>query len=298
MNYILMEPFKYIGKDLTFLKLKCENNHEWDSTSYNNFINNNNGCRKCGNKKVSEKLTLSQEEAMIKVIDKCKMKEYTLTKDFIYNGNKTYLNLKCKHGHEWNTTNYVNFISNDRGCDKCGDKIISYSLKISQEEAEKRVLKKCLEKNYKLIEPFIYKGSESTYLNLVCDKNHNWNSCTYNNFINADNGCPDCSTNDNISSKKLYILYDDEYELMKIGVSNNPEYRLNSIKLRAKVERSYVKLLKTYENSGMLEKVLHKHYEEYNEEHPIYKDGKTEWFYLKESEIENIDRIIVDYYKN
>ena len=108
-------------------------------------------------------------------------------------------------------------------------------------------------------------------------------------------GCPQCSRTygGKFNSRYLYIFYDNEYNMMKIGVSNNPEKRLKEIS-KGK-NRNYLKILKTYKKMAKIENHLHKHYEQFNIKHPIYEDGTTEWFNLSENELINIDNIIKSY---
>jgi very-short-patch-repair endonuclease len=64
--------------------------------------------------------------------------------------------------------------------------------KITQKEAEFKIIKKCEEKNYSLLDFFKYKNCD-TKIHLKCNKdNHSW-FVTYNNFINHNNGCPKCA---------------------------------------------------------------------------------------------------------
>jgi NADH pyrophosphatase NudC (nudix superfamily)/very-short-patch-repair endonuclease len=182
-NYTLINSFIYIDANTTLLELLCNiDGYKW-KTTYNQFINQNKGCKKCGGS-----LKKTQSEAEELVLNKCKEKNYTLIEPFIYIDNKkTKLHLKCNiDNHEWNVT-FNNFINKNRNCSKCTKKY-----KPTHKEAEELVLKKCKEKNYTLIEPFIYNGAK-TVLNFKCNiDNYEW--CTsYNNFINNDRGCKKCS---------------------------------------------------------------------------------------------------------
>lgn len=77
--------------------------------------------------------------------------------------------------------------------------------------------------------------------------------------------------------------------MSKIGVSSNPEKRLKRI---TKNNTDNVKIIKEYDNSGYLETILHKKYEQYRTVHTLYDDGKTEWFSLTENQLKEIDEFI------
>lgn len=110
------------------------------------------------------------------------------------------------------------------------------SKKITQQEAEERVLNKCKEKNYTLLEPFIYKNQYSKF-NLKCNLcNHKW-SPIYNNFINHKRGCPKCGNvimNSNIKTYNNVIERCKEmnYELFE------PFYYLGNKKNNIKFKMS------------------------------------------------------------
>jgi len=207
-NYILVENFSY-KNNKTKIHLKCnKDKYDWYVT-YNNFLSKNQGCPKC-----SGNLRLTQQEAEQKVLEKCKEKNYELIKNFIYVNNDTIIHLKCnKDNYIWNII-YDSFIHSKSGCPKCGNRPL-----ITQEEAEKKVLIKCKEKNYILVENFIYKNHK-TKIHLKCNKDkHEW-FVRYNKFINKNQGCPKCNGNLKITQQeaeervlekckeKKYVLFD------------------------------------------------------------------------------------------
>jgi very-short-patch-repair endonuclease len=180
----LLEPFKYKnGK--TKLHLKCNiDNNEWHPI-YSSFINTISGCPECGNKRISEFNKLSQEEVLNNINKKCMEMGYSLVKPFIYENNKTMFYLKCKEDeHIW-PTNHNYFIDQGNGCPKCAGK------NKTQEEVEKLVLDRCIEMDYELIKPFVYKNCKTIFY-LRCKKDgHEW-PVSYNNFIDNETGCPRC----------------------------------------------------------------------------------------------------------
>jgi hypothetical protein len=113
-NCTLLENFPYINAKIK-LHLKCNiDNYEWNPT-YDNFINNNNGCPKC-----AKRPKITQEEAEKNVLNKCKERNYFF-EPFIYINNKTKLHLKCKYdNYKWYCS-YNKFINSNSGCPKCNE---------------------------------------------------------------------------------------------------------------------------------------------------------------------------------
>jgi len=144
---------------------------------------------------------LTQEQVEQNVLNICKEKDYTLVEPILYNNCKTKLHLRCnKDGYEW-TPIYSNFMINS-GCQKCNG-----NSKITQQEAEEKVLSRCKEMNYTLVEPFIYIGNVQTEFYLKCDKDdHIWKS-TYHSFITQKTGCKKCS-------KKYRPTQDEVYDFV------------------------------------------------------------------------------------
>jgi hypothetical protein len=180
-NYTLLEPFIY-KNNKTEIHLKCnKDGYDWTS-SFSNFVSQNKGCSNCyGN------VPPTQEEAEENVLSKCKEKNYTLLEPFIYKNNKTEIHLKCnKDDYEW-FVSYTCFINRKGGCSKCAG--VSSP---TQEEALENVLSKCKEKDYTLLEEFVYKNHK-TEIYLKCNKDdYDW-TVTYECFMRNNNGCPKCS---------------------------------------------------------------------------------------------------------
>jgi len=209
-NYELIESFTYINNK-TKIHLKCNiDKYEWYVTYYN-LINSKTGCPKC-----CGKLKLTQQEAEKNILKKCKEKNYELIEPFIYINNETKILLRCDvDEYKWYTT-YLNFINNDKGCPKC-----SGNLKHTQQEVEYNVLKMCKEKNYELIKPIQYIGTDNTKIFLKCNvDNYEWD-VKYNNFINQNSGCPKCGWKR--AAKTTIERYGEIYKKLI------PRYNINSI---------------------------------------------------------------------
>lgn len=131
----------------------------------------------------------TQEEAEKKVNDKCIERNYTLIKPFIYLNNTTILQLKCNiDDNKWPIT-YTKFMCN-RGCPECALNKRINNRKLPQKEVQKRVLNRCKEMNFTLLNT-LYDTTTRIFLRCNIDGNE-WD-VNYNNFIFQKNGCSKCS---------------------------------------------------------------------------------------------------------
>lgn len=173
----------------------------------------------------------TQKEAEHNVLNKCIEKNYTLVESFIYDNNMTKLKLKCnKDGYIWEST-YHAFIIQNTLCKKCTKKY-----RPTQKEVNDKISNKCIEKNYTLVEPFVYKNVK-TKIHLKCNIDNNDWITSYGEFINNNSGCIVCFR----KSKKTKIEVDNNilirckemnYELVKPFVykNNNSKIYLRCLK--------------------------------------------------------------------
>jgi len=193
LNYKLMENFKYVGAQYTILKLQCNNGHFFNKR-YSSFVSKSDNpyCQKCGRKNSANKHLLNQLDIDKNISNKCEQFNITLSENFKYVGSvDTKLKLKCNIcNYEWETS-YMAFIQSNNGktgCTRCTNKA-----KLTQEEAEERVNKRCSDINYELIGNFEYNGAKHTKLKLKCDNNHIFQT-TYEIFILSKSACSFCKS--------------------------------------------------------------------------------------------------------
>ena len=106
-------------------------------------------------------------------------------------------------------------------------------------------------------------------------------------------GCPKCSKNgaDKIfKNKKLYILYDNNADLYKIGISYNVKNRIKNIEKKLGYK---INIFNEYDfGSSIFENNIHKMLKLKRKNHPINHGGYTEWFYLNDNDIFNINNVL------
>lgn len=200
-NNIILHDFVYIGSLKTYLKLTLPCGCYTDTTTYAKFISKKGvQCRKClGISKYS------QEEANFKVGMQCLMNNYRCDKFKYIGTDKTYLYITCHCGYKWNSTTFSEFIGGS-GCPKCSGNIM-----YTQEEAEHLVLNKCNEYGY-TYKPFVYIGTDNTYLDLTCDIGHNWCSTNFFHYIHQGTKCPECNSTE---SYKLVDIIDPLFSVFE-----------------------------------------------------------------------------------
>lgn len=152
-------------------------------------------------------IALNKEQAIEFVNNKSKEKGYEFRGfvDDIWKGKDTKLILYCpKHDLEWKTSSFNNFKRDKTRCPLCSKESSSKLLTIPEEEALKKINKKCKERNYQFI-GFVddeWKG-KNTYLKLKCNKHGTWKTTSYDGFIYSDRGCPKCGLDVSKNSKRF-----------------------------------------------------------------------------------------------
>jgi len=215
-------------------------------------------------------------------------------------------NIKHKHKYDYSLTEYKNVTSKvkiicskhgifeqvadshmrGKNCKKCS--IESRTEKRTMKLSEFIIKANKVHNNKYNYSLTNYKNSQ-TKIKIICPEHGIFYQTPASHLSNI--GCPECSKyyGGFLNKRFLYLFYDNEYNLMKIGLSNNPKNRLNKIKYGNNVD---IIILKEYKNCGHLEQILHKKYDEFRQNHPICNEGKTEWFNLNKDEVYNIDVII------
>jgi hypothetical protein len=169
-------------------------------------------------------------------------------------------------------------------CQKCG--IEKSRVKSSTEEFIEKARKVHGDKyDYSLVN---YCGSHKK-IKIICPIHGEFEQRASGHIYKQYN-CPDCNSNGKIENKSLYILYDNEDKIYKIGRSKNVEKRIKIIVEGKK--RNSITLIKEYKNKGIMENIIHKKYDKQRVNHTFYVDGFTEWFNLTNEQIEEIDEMV------
>jgi hypothetical protein len=116
---------------------------------------------------------------------------------------------------------------NNRGCPKCG--LISNSKKQSLGIQNFTIISNEIHGNkydYSLVEYINY----SSTIKIICPEHGVFEQMAGNHYYRGC-GCPKCNNTQLFKDKYLYVFYDKEYNIMKIGVSQNPEQRLKKYQM-------------------------------------------------------------------
>lgn len=97
-------------------------------------------------------------------------------------------------------------------------------------------------------------------------------------------GCPQCQG----KFTHIYLFYDTQLGLVKIGVSSNPARRLKDLGVK-----SIINLVSTpIQNPYKVEQLLHNKYQALKELHPTQISGNTEFFRLPLEEIQELKHYV------
>ena len=118
---------------------------------------------------------------------------------------------------------------------------------ISQQEAEKNVNDKCLEKNYTLINKFLYKNS-NTKIHLKCNKdNHEWIT-RYRTYISKNHGCLKCANRLKLTQNEVEIIINNKCKELNYTLLDNFIYKNNKTKIHLKCNKDNYDWYTTYYN--------------------------------------------------
>ena len=189
---ILLGHYLGMHKKALFKCKECGN--EWLAAPYH--LINGKGCKKCGYRRVSKALSLSNNE-FIKRLKEFHPEIKPLEK---YAGSNTKIKLKCKTcGNVWNAKPH-NLLGKDKtGCPKCGVKKLSNLFSKTNE-----LFAKELKRKTKDIMPLENYVNNKTRIKFKCKRcNHEWYATP--NYILKNTSCPFCSKS-GTSYVEQYIL--------------------------------------------------------------------------------------------
>ena len=113
-----------------------------------------------------------------------------------YLGSKTKAKCYCvDHNQEFETTfNYIQANIDKFGCKDCLKEFRRNRYIMTEEQATYRIVKSCLDSNYRFISMDEYTLAASTYFTYECSSGH-IGRASYNNFVNNGHRCKQCSEN-------------------------------------------------------------------------------------------------------
>lgn len=184
---------------------------------------------------------------------------------------RTSAQFRCKYGHEW--TGFLNNIRRGIGCPYCSGKA-----KLSVKEINALLANRGI----KLVGTYKCSKSLATF---ECEYGHVWESCV-DKVKNAGRGCPICA-----KPRYIYIFKDNTYGI-KLGVSNNPNRRLQEIRKSANLYNLDIYAVYTFSKSAFnLESLAHNHFKNRQVLTGTVFDGYTEFFNVTPEEA---DKYLLD----
>lgn len=257
----------YVNKDSRLI-IECTKHGEWNPT-ISNYLKNN-GCAKCH----------VDNNRLKNAIDRVKsklpnhVKFISLCGEYINQNSKVLIECEV-HGRS--TKSVTDIINKNSFCKKCGRESVGVQRRLPLETVINRVVEKCQLNGYEFLS-FVdsYKGKLSS-IRLECKDHGVWET-KYDAFMGSRYGCPNCRHHGYKPDVDgyLYILRSTCGQFMKIGITNDPDTRLNELKWYTPFEFNNIELMKSNgKNVQVIEKGLHTIYESAQMKG---FNGATEWF--------------------
>jgi len=176
-----------------------------------------------------------------------------------YRNSRNKIKIECpKHG-VWSVS-IRHVCSTDCGCPVCGRDSCSIKKSQNQDIILSKILNKCDERGY-IFQGFVneYRNRKSK-INVECQA-HGVYVTNINNFIDSDKGCPGCSANGFNKNKEgfLYALRSECGQHVKIGITNNPQMILKTLRARTPFDFHPIEIIKFQngKNALMWESIFH-----------------------------------------
>lgn len=213
----IVNKFKH---GLTSFELQCNICQDIWKTTYNSYMaHNTSKCRKCMNLK-----KLTQNEAINKIEEKCKLRNYKFIKfiDNKYINNHSKIKILCnKHNHEWNLE-YYNFVNSNNGCPIC-----------KESKGELLIRNFLNDNNIKFISQYKFKDCK------------NINKLAYDFYLTDYNICIEFDGRQHFNAYS-YFGGEDAFKQIQLRDKIKNEYcKLNNIRLiRISYKENIIKILK------------------------------------------------------
>ena len=242
--------------------VRCEQDHEWDARVVNLFSGK--GCPECAGKR---RWTADERIAQINALNGIRFTRW----DGVHCGKKSKAVVQCAiDGYEWSAS-MDSLLNNGSGCPQCAG--------VRRWTADERVeqINSLTGISFVRWLDGEYRGARSKAV-YRCDKGHEWSAGVYS-ILNNGSGCPQCAEYGYNPSKPgtLYALRSECGTMVKIGISNDYEQRLSTLKRTTPFNWQCVELLHSDDGTHIarLEKEIH------NTTEPAITDsqfdGYTEW---------------------
>ena len=191
----------------------CSDNHQWEATVANR-VNRGSGCPVCAGKKV-----VAGENDLAAKYPEIAAQAYGWDpKKFTPNSNKR-KKWTCSLGHEW-VSSIANRTKQGLGCPTCSNqKVLSGFNDLATVDP------KLAREAYGWDPKTVTRGSNKKR-KWKCSEGHIWSANIANRSGRGD-GCPTCNAHgfDPNENAWLYLLEHDSWEMLQIGITNDPDAR-------------------------------------------------------------------------
>lgn len=210
------DPSKYLAGSNSRKEWVCDKGHEFSAVIAQR--SRGRGCPVCSGKKILKginDLATTNPELAKELID--------IDPTKINSGSNKYGTWKCKLNHTWKAQIF-NRTTARSGCPYCQMK------KVLTGFNDLKTLNSDLAKEAFDWDPSKQMPGSSKKVKWKCEKGHIWTAVIYSRV--RGNGCPTCATTgyDPNENGYLYLLEHIKWEMLQIGISNNPEIRFKDHK--------------------------------------------------------------------
>lgn len=184
--------------------------------------------------------------------------------------------MTCREHGQWSVA-IRHLTTHASSCPKCGIQSLSKKKSDNIQTVTLKIEKAALNKGYSFVSfAGDYKNRKSKII-INCETHGDYTS-NINNFVDGDKGCPSCRRNGFNVSKVgyLYALRSVCGKFIKVGISNQPDVRLQTLVRRTPFEFHKVEIVR-FENgkhAWYMEKIFHDNFT--SAEFQGF-DGCTEW---------------------
>ena len=210
------DPTEVIAGTVKKLSWKCSKGHKW-KVNGNNRVNYKTNCPYCGNQKVLKGFNdlATTHPELAKEADGWDINAFT-------SGSSKNQVWRCSHNHKY--TSIIKDRVRGNNCPICSNK------KLMEGFNDLATTHPELAKEADGWDPTEVIAGTVKKLSWKCSKGHKWKAVGYSRVAGV--GCPSCSKLGYDPNLKgyLYFLINPTWELFQIGITNNPDQRIQSHK--------------------------------------------------------------------
>lgn len=254
------------------MQMHCEKHGDW-SVRYHDYVNGGKACPKCGKIKRALARRMSKDVAEEKIKTMLNGYEFHGWENETFTGWACIGHFSCEKGHVFKST-YNNFTQGKR-CPTCSAQRVSESNRQEENEAVEKMKQSRPDMKFITWVNGKYENAKSIGF-FECENGH-YVKMSYNT-VQQGGGCKFCAKTGfkGLKTGYLYCLRSEDGTKVKVGITNDPETRMYTLKRSTPFNFNLIEMIKFEkgEQARNLEMIFHKKFESAN---LTGFDGSTEW---------------------